>query len=368
VNNVNSFIPWYQPSFWGKEKEYVLDALNSTWISGGEYVAKFEQWFSRKLDTEHAIAVSNGTTALHLIYLALGLQQGDEIIIPGFGFLAAANIALHLGCKPVFAEVNPETWCISPHDVENKITKKTRAIIAIHTYGNLCNLDSLKQLAQKHNVYLIEDCAESIFSKYGHHYCGTFGFASSFSFQATKTITTGEGGLVITQNTDLYDKMRLFHSHGLKTRGTYQHELAGHNFRITNMQAAIGYGQIEHADEIITKKNKIYNTYKSYLSAFDGIYFQRTEEHSTPVWWVFALQLDKNAFPQGRNTVIKQLLEKGIETRPGFVASSQLKYFNAHHLPVCETLSDAAMSLPSFPAITEEAILFICKALMELKI
>ena len=185
----NNSIPWYKPRFWGNENEYVQDALNSSWISSGEYLNKLESSFAKLFNKRYVLLTSSGTTALHLTYLSLGLNEGDEIIIPGFAFMTAANIALQMKLKPVFAEVDPETWCLSVSSIERNITPKTKAIVPIHTYGNVCQMDEIMQLAKHHNLIVIEDCSEALFSKYNHQYCGTFGHVSCFSFQAIKTIT-----------------------------------------------------------------------------------------------------------------------------------------------------------------------------------
>jgi len=202
----HKFIPWAKPNYWGNEIQYVNQALESTWISGGPFLDKFERSFSDIFDKKHALAVSNGTTAIHLAYLALGLKPGDEVIVPGFGFQAAANIALQMKLHPVFAEVDPQTWCLAAKDAEKKITSKTKAIVPVHTYGNVCDMDAILKIVKQNQLTVIEDCAESLFSKYQGKYSGTFGEISTFSFQATKTIITGEGGLVLTNDDELKEK------------------------------------------------------------------------------------------------------------------------------------------------------------------
>jgi len=343
-----NFIPWANPNYWGGEKEYVNDALDSLWISGGSYLEKLEKSFSELLNKKYVLTTSNGTTSIHLIYLGLDLQRGDEIIVPGFAFLAASNIALQMGLTPVFVEVDPETWCVTAGDIEKKITKKTKAIVPVHTYGNVCEMKSINQLAADNNISVVEDCAESLFSKIDGQYSGTYGHVNSFSFQATKTITTGEGGLVVTDNEALYRKMSLYRSHGLTQRGRYWHELPGHNFRLTNLQAALGVAQFEKKAVIIEERKRVFDLYKKYLAKTDGILLQRYNDNVDPVVWAIALMLDDEAFPQGRDTVLKQLREKNIETRPGFVSSSLLNIYS---------------SLPSFPLLTEEQIKYICDSL-----
>jgi perosamine synthetase len=360
-------IPWAKPNFWGCEKKYVNDALNSLWISSGKYIEELENGFSNLLNKKFVLATSNGTTSLHLIYLGLDLRKGDEIIVPGFAFLAASNIAMQLGLIPVFAEVDKDTWCVTAEEIQKKISKKTKAIVPIHTYGNVCEMNRITKLAAENNIVVIEDCAESLFSKFKNNYCGSFGDVNSFSFQATKTITTGEGGMVVTDNEQLYKKMTLYRSHGLTVRGRYWHEVPGNNFRLTNLQAAMGFAQFEKRALIIIERRRVFDLYKKYLGKISGITLQKFSDEVEPVVWAVAIMLDDKAFPQGRDNVILQLKEKKIETRPGFVASSLLKIYSKHSLEVCEYVSNHVLSLPTFPMLTEEQIIYICETLQFLK-
>lgn len=360
-------IPWAKPSLWGNERRYIDDALKSAWLSGGPYIEKLEAEFSEILVKKHALTTSNGTAAIHLSFLSLGLQPGDEIIVPGFAFMAAANMALHMKAKPVFSEVDSHTWCITANDIEKMITAKTRAIVTVHTYGNACYMSEIIELARSKKILVTEDCAEALFSKYEGQYCGTFGHINSFSFHATKTITTGEGGMVVTDDEKAYKKMLLYRSHGLLERGRYYHEVPGHNFRLTNMQAALGYAQLEQRQRIITERKRVHRQYIECLSDKEGITLQRFDQKVDPVLWAFAVKLHPRAFPQGRDMVIVQLKRKNIETRPGFVASSMLKIYDAHSLPICEEISRSVISLPTFATLTDEQIQFVCTQLLSLK-
>lgn len=365
----NSMIPWAKPEFFGNEVKYVTKSLKSTWISEGAYLTQFENDFKKVLEKKYILAVSNGTTAIHLAYLGLGLNPGDEIIVPGFGFLAAANIAMHMGLKPVFAEVDPHTWCLSANELTKHIRPgRTKAILAIHSYGNVCDMLRIMKVANKHKIKVIEDCAESLFSKYSGKYCGTFGHINTFSFQATKTITTGEGGMVVTDSKLFNEKMVLFRSHGMdREKKYYWHNLHGHNFRLTNFQAAMGVAQLEKLNVIFPERKRVYNGYKKLLSGMEGITMQKIESEVDPVIWTVAIKLNKKNFPQGRDNIIKQLKEMGIETRPGFYASSLLKIYDKHSLPVCEEISKNVLCLPTFVSLKNEDIAFICKELLKLR-
>ena len=353
-------IPWASPHYWGNEQRYVMEALQSSWISGGEYVNRFEADFAQFCHAPYAVSAANGTSALHMAFLALGIGPGDEVVVPGFGFMAAANVALHVGAKPVFTEVNADGWCMTATDVERCITSKTRAIVPIHTYGNLCDMDPLMELAEKYDVLVIEDAAEAIGSKYKGKIAGTIAPLGIFSFHATKTITTGEGGAVVTRDVELRDQMRLFRSHGMSTK-RYWHEVAGHNFRLTNMQAAIGCAQLEQIDKIILERSRVYRSYKRLLENIEGVILQRFTDESDPVVWAICVKLDASAFPQGRDMVIEQFKRLGIETRPGFYSASTMPHlYGMAQLPICDNLSEHIVSLPSSPTLTDEEIEYVC--------
>lgn len=353
-------IPWASPHYWGNEQRYVVDALQSSWISGGAYVDRLEEDFAKYCEAPYAIAASNGTTALHMAYLALNIGPGDEVIVPGFGFMAAANIALHVGAKPVFSEVNADSWCMTASDVEKCITLKTKAIVPIHTYGNVCDMTPIMELTKSKGLIVIEDAAEAIGSKYKGHMAGTIAPVGIYSFHATKTITTGEGGAAVTRSVELRDQMRLFRSHGMSSR-RYWHEVAGHNFRLTNMQAAIGCAQLEQISEITQERDRVYKTYSGLLGKMDGATLQAYSKDVDPVVWAIAIALETSAFPQGRDAVIDQLKQMGIETRPGFYSANTMPHiYGEVQLPICEYLSQQVISLPSSPTLTEEEIEYVC--------
>ncbi|MES2979192.1 MAG: DegT/DnrJ/EryC1/StrS family aminotransferase [Pseudomonadota bacterium] len=360
-------IPWASPHYWGQEEQYVLDALKSTWISGGAYVERLEDEFASYCRTPYCVAASNGTTALHMAFLALGIEPGDEIIVPGFGFMAAANVALNMGAKPVFCEVNPTSWCMSAQDIERCITPKTRAIVPIHTYGNVCDMDPIMELGNRASVLVVEDAAEAIGSKYMGRMAGTIAPVGVYSFHATKTITTGEGGSVVTSNVELRDRMRLFRSHGMGAR-RYWHEVAGHNFRMTNIQAAIGCAQLEKISEITIARDRVYRTYTELLKNVSGVTLQHFSDKVDPLVWAIGVKLEEKAFPQGRDGVIDQLKELGIETRPGFCSADQMQHIYGNvDLPICNQLAREVISLPSSPTLTDDEISLVCATLNSLK-
>ena len=367
MRNKKQNIPWAKPIFWGKEKEYVNKALDSTWISGGSFVNRLEDEVSDYFNCRHALSASNGTTAIHMAYLSVDLKPGDEVILPGFGFLAAANIAVQMGAKPIFAEVDPGTWCVNSYTIEKCVSKSTKLIVPVHTYGNVCPMDEIMDMARSYHIIVIEDTAEAFASRYNGKYAGCFGDIGTFSFQATKTITTGEGGMVVTNDSRLYKKMALFQSHGMLRKTFYWHELPGNNFRLTNLQAALGCAQFEKIDKIIQERGRIHHQYQYQLEDVDGISLQRFEDKCEPVLWALAVKLDPSAFPQGRDKVMKTMQEEGVETRPGFYAPINFSHFERQHLPICENISSHTISLPTYPTLTNEQIEFICQTLIRCK-
>jgi perosamine synthetase len=361
------FIPWAKPVFFGNEKKYLIDAFDSTWISGGAYVDRFEKEFASHIGSPYCAAVSNGTTALQLAIAALGIRAGDEIIVPGFSFVAAANMAANAGAIPVYADIDRDSWCMDPVKIEAKITNKTKALIVVHNYGNVSDMDVICQLAAKHKLILIEDAAESVFSRYNGKFAGTFGDVGCFSFQATKTLTMGEGGAVTVKRKDLYAGMRKIRDHGMDPKMRYWHDVRGFNFRLTNLQAAIGCGQLEKVKDIILAKEKVFKLYSKYLENITGIKFQYFSKKIDPVVWTVAVRLENKAFKKSRDEIMKSLLVQGIETRPGFYPFSAMPLYHADPLPVSEFVSPRVICLPSFCTLSEEDVEYICGCIKSLK-
>jgi perosamine synthetase len=360
-------LPWAKPEIWGKEREYVCAAVDSTWISGGPFVSRFEEELSRVLGVQHVLSVANGTAALQLALLSIGLGPTDDIIVPGFGFMAAANVALQMGLKPVFADVDPDTWCLDVRSVENRISPRTRIIVPIHTYGNVCDLPPLLSLAKDNGIDLVEDAAEAFLSAFGGRFSGTFGRIGCFSFQATKTITTGEGGIVVTCDDALFEKMDLYRNHGMGKR-RYYHQVPGNNFRLTNLQAALGCAQLEYTKDIIKARKRVHSAYRSLLENIAGVQLQVFREEVDPVLWAMAARLDPQAFPQGRDAVMGQLFESGVETRPGFYSPREMSIYGVvDPLPVSDSLSTQVISLPTYVSLKDDEIERICHLLLGMR-
>ena len=362
-------IPWAKPEFHHYEEKYVKQAMKSLWISDGSFVQRFEKNFSSFLKVKNSLTTSNATAAIHLAFLTLGLKKGDEIILPGFGYMAAGNLAIQMGLKPVFADVDKETFCITTDNIKKQITNKTRLVVIINTYGNVCDLSPIVNLLKKRKITLLEDCAESLGSTYKNKNSGTFADIAIYSFQATKTITTGEGGMIITKkNKNFFKKMRSFRSHGV-IKKRYLHIYPGHNFRLTNLQAAIGCAQLEKFSKIKKERERVFNCYKNYFQNIDGVHLQKINKNVSPVLWTFALVIDEKKFPN-RDKIIKMLKKKGIETRNGFYSPCRMSLYKKYktlHLKNSNFLSKNVICLPFFTSIKNKQIKYIFNQFIKLR-
>jgi perosamine synthetase len=276
-------------------------------------------------------------------------------------------MALHMGATPVFAEVDPRTWCLTAADVETRLTPRTRAIVPVHTYGNVCDVAAIGAAAARSDITVVEDAAEALFSRYRGRPAGTIGTVGTFSFQATKTITTGEGGMVVTHDAELHDKLALYRSHGMRRQRYYWHELPGHNFRLTNIQAALGCAQLEHVEAILRERRRVHKHYAAQLDDIPGLVLQHFPAEVDPVLWAMAVRLDPRAYRQGRDAVMHEMRRQHIETRNGFFAPTLMPSYTSPSLPICEDLSRQVISLPTYATLSDEDIAYICDTLKSLR-
>lgn len=351
-------IPIYQPTLNGREKEYVIDCLDSGWISSkGKYIQKFEELFAEKVKVQHATTVSNGTVALHLAMLALGIGPGDEVIVPTFTYVASVNAVAYTGATPVFVDSIFESWQISSKEIRKKITSKTRAIVAVHLYGHPCEMDALMAIAREHGLYVIEDCAEALGSLYKGVPVGGIGHVSTFSFFGNKTITTGEGGMVASNDQAIIERVIHFKRQGVCAYKEYWHDVIGYNYRMTNICAAIGLAQLEQADEFINKKCEIAKWYRQSLAHLPiEVHGQFGDvKHS---YWMVSILVEK---PSQRDALREHLARNGIETRPLFYPVHTMPMYskNSGHYPVAQDLGGRGINLPSWPGLHHENIKFI---------
>lgn len=351
-------IPVYKPMLTGNEKKYVNECLESSWISGkGEFITKFESEFANYLGINHSTAVCNGTVALHLALITLGIGVGDEVIVPSLTYVASANAVTYVGAKVVFVDSMDSTWQMDPADVEKKITNKTRAILAVHLYGHPCEMNELVSIARKNGLFLIEDCAEAIGSKYKNRYVGTFGDIATFSFYGNKTITTGEGGMVVTNDETLFQRAVHYKGQGLAKYREYWHDVVGYNYRMTNICAAIGLAQLEKIKEIILKKRRIAKIYSKLLRK-DKVIFHKEVGDVLHTYWMCSILVENASY---RDSLREYLKYNGIETRPLFYPVHTMPMYSKNYEKhkIAEDLGWRGINLPSYPELSSKDVEFI---------
>ena len=361
-----NFIPISQPSITQKEIDYVTDAVKSGWVSSlGEYVEKFEKMFSEYCDTKYSLTTSNGTVALHLALAALGIKQEDEVIVPNFTFIATANSIKYLGGKVITADIDEETYCISPKAIEKAITSKTKAIIPVHLYGHPANMDEINKIAKENNVFVIEDAAEAHGADINGKKVGGLGDAGVFSLYGNKIITSGEGGIITTNNHALFEKMKYLRDQAMSSEKRYWHTEIGFNYRMTNLQAALAVAQLERIDEMLDKRIEIFSWYHKYLNNINGIKLNPKSENYKNVYWMICVEL-LNLSEIERDNVIVTLNDKHIESRPYFYPISEMPMYTTVNAPVTKLISERGINLPCYFDITKEQVVYICKELKKL--
>lgn len=355
-------IPVYQPDLTGREKEYVVDCMDSTWISSkGKYVEQFENAFAEYIGVKYATAVSNGTVAIHLALLAIEVGKGDEVIVPSFTYIASVNPIIYQGATPVFVDSVKDTWQMDEQEVERKITDKTKAVIAPHIYGHPCKLNRLREICDRHHLYLIEDCAEAIGSEYAGRKVGSYGELACFSFFGNKTITTGEGGMVVSNHKELLDKARHIKDQGMSKTREYWHDIIGYNYRMTNLCAAIGCAQLEKVEQFKRRKIQIGEIYQELL-AKTPVVFHKPCGDVLHTYWMVSLLLKEDG---ERDMLRKYLKEHGIDSRPSFYPVHKMPMYDKNEvMEVAERLGERGINLPSYPSLSDKDIEFICETII----
>lgn len=341
-------IPVLEPVLNGNEKAYVAECLDTGWVSSkGQFVERFESMFSGLHRDLPSVSTSNGTTALHLALVALGIGEGDEVIVPDLTFAATVNAVLYCGAIPILVDVDVHSWNITAEIVEPAITCRTKAIIPVHLYGQPCDMAPLRQLADQRDLLLIEDSAEALGSSYQGQPVGTLGDASIFSFFGNKTVTTGEGGMILFQDAEIADKARISRDHGMNPEKRYWHEVVGYNYRLTNVQAAIGVAQLERLAQLVEAKQALASRYNEAFSALNVI-MQAKSPGTTTSSWLYGIVLRNKA---ERDALVEYLAKKGIESRTFFYPMHQQPAYQAlprmGEFKISEKLADCGISLPS---------------------
>ena len=346
----STHFPVASPTLNGNEFKYLTDAFFSSWISSsGIYLDKFEHEFSKYSDCSFGVAVSNGTVALHLALVTLGIGDGDEVIIPDLTFAATINAVLHANATPVIVDIEKDSWCISPSEIERAITEKTKAIIPVHLYGQPCNMDLIMGISTRYNLKVIEDCAEAHGAMFRGKKVGSFGDIGCFSFYGNKVITTGEGGMCVTNNSSLDEKMRLLRDHGMSKTKRYWHDHVGFNYRLTNIQAAIGLAQLERIDDIHHNRRKYENAYKEVLGSQYS--FQSDLPDRSRITWLVAILVNKSL---DREDLMERFTSMGIDVRPFFYPLSEMdiyKKFSNLKTPISKEVSKIGLNLPTYESL-----------------
>lgn len=359
------FFPISQPSIGAKELEYVTDAVQSGWVSSmGRYIESFENSFAAFCGTQFAVAVSNGTNALHLVLASLGIGRGDEVIIPDLTFIATANAVAYTGASVVCVDICAETLCIDVDAVERAITPRTRAIVPVHLYGHPAEMDRLIALGRNRGILIIEDAAEAHGAEYKGQRVGSFGECGVFSFYGNKVITTGEGGMLTTNSKELWQRAKMLRDHAMSPEKRYWHEEIGFNYRMTNLQAALGLAQMTRIDEFLGKRRQIMEWYRESLGADANLRLNREAPHCRNVYWMICLEM-RGITESQRVGVMKELRESGVDSRPYFYPVSDMPMYQRSDTPVAHEVSPRGINLPSYTELTQADVAQIGEAVRE---
>jgi perosamine synthetase len=366
---VSRRIPFADPALVGREKEYVLDCLESTWISSsGTYIERFEQAFADFCKVEHAVACCNGTVALHLALLAHGVGPGDEVIVPTLTYVATANCVSYCGATPVFVDAEADTWNLDPDRVAEACSDRTRAIVAVHLYGHPARMDQLLEIAADRGLVVIEDAAEAHGARYRGRVAGSIGDSAIFSFYGNKIITTGEGGMLVSDDEQLATLARQLRGQGQDFERRYWFPVIGFNYRMTNVAAAIGVAQMERIDWHVARRREVAGWYRERLAGLEGITFSPELDWAENAYWMSCVVLE-DAIEPSRDDIAARLGEHGVETRPFFYPIHTLPPYG--HLgaertfPVAERLGSRGLNLPSSALLTADDVQYVCDALAQ---
>jgi perosamine synthetase len=358
-----------QPRLDGNEKRYLIECIESGWISSeGPFVGEFERQFADKVGRRHAIAVNSGTGALDAILTSLKLSPGDEVIIPTFTIICCASAVLRAGATPVLVDCDPQTWNMDVSEVRSKITERTKAIMVVHIYGLPVDMDPILDLAQQHNLMIIEDAAEAIGLRYKDHWCGALGDISAMSFYANKHVTTGEGGMILTNNDELAERCRRLRNLCFSPPRRFVHEELGWNLRMCNLQAAVGLAQLERLDDSISRKRWMGQYYQRLLGDIPQIQLPLHKvAYADNIYWVFGIVLNEDVLFDAED-LAKELATLGVQTRPFFWPMHEqpvlkaMGLFRGESYPVAERIARKGLYLPCGLSLTEEEILKVSEA------
>ena len=367
-----AFIPVCEPTLGGRELEYVSEAITTNWISSaGSYINRFEESFASACDAAHGVACTSGTTALHLAMAVLGLGPGDEVIIPTFTMIATPNCVRYTGATPVLVDSEPETWNFDLNQVADAIGPKTCAIVPVHTYGHPVDMDALNELADEHGLWIVEDAAEAHGARYKGRRVGSLADAGCFSFYGNKIITTGEGGMITTDNQEFADLARNLRDHAFSEERHFWHRYVGFNYRMTNLQAAVGLAQAELLDDYVAARRRNAVLYTQLLTDVEGITTPPEVGEVENVFWMYGVMVEPDAFGLDRDQLRDALAERGVETRTFFIPIHfqpvYYEQFRDRSFPVAEELCAKGLYLPSASSLTEAQVRYVAEAVREIQ-
>jgi perosamine synthetase len=362
-------IPVSDPRLDGNELRYLTQCIQSNWISSaGRFVREFEEKFAAAMGCRYGIACSNGTTALHLALAALGLRAGDEVIIPTFTMIATANAVHYTGAVPVLVDAERDTWNLDVGQLADRITPRTRGILLVHTYGHPCDMNAILDLADRRGLWVVEDAAEAHGARYKNRPVGSLGRAASFSFYANKIITTGEGGMVTTSDSELARVARRLKDHAFSDERHFWHKYIGFNYRMTNMQAAVGVAQTERLEEFVELRRANAARYTERLARIPGLSLPVERSWARNVYWMYGVVVE-DAFGISRDVLRSRLARRAVETRTFFIPIHlqpiYYEMFRGQRFPVAEELCQRGLYLPSGATLTEPEIDYVCDAVRE---
>jgi perosamine synthetase len=360
---INKMILTAGPSITKKEISYVNDAIkNGHGEHWGDYIKKFEEKFAEYIGVKYSLATSSCTGALHLGLVALGIKKGDEVIVPDLTWIASASSVYYTGAIPVFADVCFDSWCLDVYKLKKLITSNTKAIMPVHLYGQPCDMSMISYFAKTNNLFLIEDAAPSVGASFHNMKTGKVGEVGCFSFQGAKMLSTEEGGMLVTNDSDIFEKVKHYSEHGRSGSGFDISDI-GFKYKMTNLQAAMGLAQLERVDELIEQKKQIYLWYSEELKGIEGIQLNKKEDLvSKPIYWMTSIVLNKD-FGVPKDVLMVQLKERNIDTRPFFPLLSSFRMFKKYDNPVAEQLSVNGINLPSGHNLTHTEVIYICDSI-----
>ncbi len=370
VDPTRPIIPVCEPTLTGNELKYITQAVETNWISSaGSFIRDFERKFAELCGVRYGVACANGTVALHLALATLGLEPGDEVIIPTFTMIATANAVSYCGARPVLVDSEPCTWNLDLDQVEDRITPRTRAIMPVHTYGHPVDMDALRAIAARHGLAIIEDAAEAHGARYKGRPVGGLGDAACFSFYGNKIITTGEGGMVTTNDEQIARLAWNLRDHAFSHERHFWHKFIGFNYRMTNMQAAIGLAQTEQLEKFVQMRRANAAHYSALLAAVPGIFTPPQAAWALNVYWMYGILVDEAQFGMNRDQLRKALADAGIETRTFFIPMHcqpiYFDQFRGQRFPVAEDLCRRGFYLPSASSLTRAEIERVVRTIAE---